>query len=80
MKVQQQQLRFVVEQSHAGFEIQILEEPMEFGYRFRYEVEGKAHGGIQAASSSQSNRRTRKLYPTIQVSNTISLSLMGFRH
>lgn len=46
--------------------IEILEEPMEFGYRFRYEVEGKAHGGLQAQSSKLKKRGT-KTYPTIQV-------------
>ena len=48
--------------------IEILEEPMEFGYRFRYEVEGKAHGGLQGQSSKTNGaKRANKVYPEIQV-------------
>jgi len=50
--------------------IEILEQPMEFGYRFRYEVEGKAHGGLQGQSSKTAtgSRRGAKIYPAIKVS------------
>ena len=41
---------------------------MEFGYRFRYEVEGKAHGGLQGRSSKNAgSKRGAKVYPEIQV-------------
>ncbi|XP_067945820.1 nuclear factor NF-kappa-B p100 subunit-like [Watersipora subatra] len=50
--------------------IEILEEPMEFGYRFRYEVEGKAHGGLQGQTSKNNGtKRANKIYPEIQVCN-----------
>uniref|UniRef100_M3ZDB6 Nuclear factor of kappa light polypeptide gene enhancer in B-cells 2 (p49/p100) n=1 Tax=Xiphophorus maculatus TaxID=8083 RepID=M3ZDB6_XIPMA len=41
--------------------IQIIEEPKQRGFRFRYECEGPSHGGLPGASSEK-NRRT---YPTI---------------
>uniref|UniRef100_A0A3P9H3G6 Nuclear factor of kappa light polypeptide gene enhancer in B-cells 2 (p49/p100) n=1 Tax=Oryzias latipes TaxID=8090 RepID=A0A3P9H3G6_ORYLA len=40
--------------------IQIIEEPKQRGFRFRYECEGPSHGGLPGASSEK-NRRT---YPT----------------
>lgn len=52
--------------------IKILEEPQSFGYRFRYQVEGSAHGGLQGAntrnSNSNSNSKAKKTYPDIKVS------------
>ncbi|CAG05087.1 unnamed protein product, partial [Tetraodon nigroviridis] len=43
--------------------IQIIEEPKQRGFRFRYECEGPSHGGLPGASSEK-NRRT---YPTVKV-------------
>uniref|UniRef100_A0A8C1UBE5 Nuclear factor NF-kappa-B p105 subunit n=1 Tax=Cyprinus carpio TaxID=7962 RepID=A0A8C1UBE5_CYPCA len=45
--------------------LQIIEEPKQRGFRFRYECEGPSHGGLPGASSER-NRRT---YPTVKVSN-----------
>uniref|UniRef100_A0A673GK23 Nuclear factor NF-kappa-B p100 subunit-like n=1 Tax=Sinocyclocheilus rhinocerous TaxID=307959 RepID=A0A673GK23_9TELE len=44
---------------------QIIEEPKQRGFRFRYECEGPSHGGLPGASSER-NKRT---YPTVKVSN-----------
>ncbi|XP_041920832.1 nuclear factor NF-kappa-B p100 subunit isoform X1 [Alosa sapidissima] len=45
--------------------LQIIEEPKQRGFRFRYECEGPSHGGLPGASSER-NRRT---YPTVKVCN-----------
>ncbi|XP_028844167.1 nuclear factor NF-kappa-B p100 subunit isoform X2 [Denticeps clupeoides] len=45
--------------------IQIIEEPKQRGFRFRYECEGPSHGGLPGASSER-NRRT---YPTVKILN-----------
>uniref|UniRef100_A0A8C7LZZ6 Nuclear factor of kappa light polypeptide gene enhancer in B-cells 2 (p49/p100) n=1 Tax=Oncorhynchus mykiss TaxID=8022 RepID=A0A8C7LZZ6_ONCMY len=50
--------------------IQILEEPKQRGFRFRYECEGPSHGGLPGASSER-NRRT---YPTVKVSNYVGIA------
>ncbi|XP_068596988.1 nuclear factor NF-kappa-B p100 subunit [Brachionichthys hirsutus] len=47
--------------------IQIIEEPKQRGFRFRYECEGPSHGGLPGASSEK-NRRT---YPTVKISNYV---------
>uniref|UniRef100_A0A672SIC4 Nuclear factor NF-kappa-B p100 subunit-like n=1 Tax=Sinocyclocheilus grahami TaxID=75366 RepID=A0A672SIC4_SINGR len=47
--------------------LQIIEEPKQRGFRFRYECEGPSHGGLPGASSER-NRRT---YPTVKVSNYV---------
>ncbi|XP_037554092.1 nuclear factor NF-kappa-B p100 subunit [Nematolebias whitei] len=47
--------------------IQIIEEPKQRGFRFRYECEGPSHGGLPGASSEK-NRRT---YPTVKVNNYV---------
>uniref|UniRef100_A0A674BCQ1 Nuclear factor of kappa light polypeptide gene enhancer in B-cells 2 (p49/p100) n=1 Tax=Salmo trutta TaxID=8032 RepID=A0A674BCQ1_SALTR len=50
--------------------IQIIEEPKQRGFRFRYECEGPSHGGLPGASSER-NRRT---YPTVKVSNYVGIA------
>ncbi|XP_035387464.1 nuclear factor NF-kappa-B p100 subunit [Electrophorus electricus] len=57
---------FVPETVHGPY-IQIIEEPKQRGFRFRYECEGPSHGGLPGASSER-NRRT---YPTIKVCNYV---------
>uniref|UniRef100_A0AAR2LXB9 Nuclear factor of kappa light polypeptide gene enhancer in B-cells 2 (p49/p100) n=1 Tax=Pygocentrus nattereri TaxID=42514 RepID=A0AAR2LXB9_PYGNA len=47
--------------------LQIIEEPKQRGFRFRYECEGPSHGGLPGASSER-NRRT---YPTVKVCNYV---------
>ncbi|XP_054455833.1 nuclear factor NF-kappa-B p100 subunit isoform X3 [Anoplopoma fimbria] len=47
--------------------IQIIEEPKQRGFRFRYECEGPSHGGLPGASSEK-NRRT---YPTVKINNYV---------
>ena len=51
-----------------GAYIKIITQPQDFGYRFRYEIEGKAHGGIQGQDTGKT--RNEKKYPTIQVDFT----------
>ena len=50
--------------------IKILEEPQPFGYRFRYQVEGSAHGGLQGVNTkpTSGNTKSKKTFPNIQVS------------
>ncbi|XP_016412320.1 nuclear factor NF-kappa-B p100 subunit-like [Sinocyclocheilus rhinocerous] len=55
---------FVPETVHGPY-LQIIEEPKQRGFRFRYECEGPSHGGLPGASSER-NKRT---YPTVKVSN-----------
>ncbi|XP_067277931.1 nuclear factor NF-kappa-B p100 subunit isoform X1 [Pseudorasbora parva] len=57
---------FVTETVHGPY-LQIIEEPKQRGFRFRYECEGPSHGGLPGASSER-NRRT---YPTVKVSNYV---------
>ncbi|KAI1894477.1 hypothetical protein AGOR_G00116210 [Albula goreensis] len=45
--------------------LQIIEEPKQRGFRFRYECEGPSHGGLPGASSE----KNKKTYPTVKVSN-----------
>ncbi|XP_035256253.1 nuclear factor NF-kappa-B p100 subunit isoform X3 [Anguilla anguilla] len=45
--------------------VQIIEEPKQRGFRFRYECEGPSHGGLPGASSE----KNKKTYPTVKVSN-----------
>ncbi|AWP11578.1 hypothetical protein SMAX5B_017229 [Scophthalmus maximus] len=45
--------------------LQILEQPKQRGFRFRYGCEGPSHGGLPGASSE----KNRKTYPTVKVSN-----------
>uniref|UniRef100_A0A4W5P0M9 Nuclear factor of kappa light polypeptide gene enhancer in B-cells 2 (p49/p100) n=1 Tax=Hucho hucho TaxID=62062 RepID=A0A4W5P0M9_9TELE len=60
---------YVPETAHGPY-IQILEEPKQRGFRFRYECEGPSHGGLPGASSER-NRRT---YPTVKVSNYVGIA------
>uniref|UniRef100_A0A8C6TBP2 Nuclear factor of kappa light polypeptide gene enhancer in B-cells 2 (p49/p100) n=1 Tax=Neogobius melanostomus TaxID=47308 RepID=A0A8C6TBP2_9GOBI len=55
---------YIPETAHGPY-IQIIEEPKQRGFRFRYECEGPSHGGLPGASSEK-NRRT---YPTVKVIN-----------
>ncbi|XP_018542814.1 nuclear factor NF-kappa-B p105 subunit [Lates calcarifer] len=43
--------------------LQILEQPKQRGFRFRYGCEGPSHGGLPGASSE----KNRKTYPTVKV-------------
>ncbi|TMS17194.1 hypothetical protein E3U43_001263 [Larimichthys crocea] len=45
--------------------LQIVEQPKQRGFRFRYGCEGPSHGGLPGASSE----KNRKTYPTIKVCN-----------
>ncbi|XP_028316242.1 nuclear factor NF-kappa-B p105 subunit isoform X2 [Gouania willdenowi] len=45
--------------------LQILEQPKQRGFRFRYGCEGPSHGGLPGASSE----KNRKTYPTIKICN-----------
>ncbi|XP_036402540.1 nuclear factor NF-kappa-B p100 subunit isoform X1 [Megalops cyprinoides] len=47
--------------------LQIIEEPKQRGFRFRYECEGPSHGGLPGASSE----KNKKTYPTVKVSNYV---------
>lgn len=44
----------------------ILEEPQQYGQRFRYKCEGRSAGSIQGANSSSE----RKSVPTVQVNHS----------
>ncbi|KAM9803765.1 nuclear factor NF-kappa-B p100 subunit [Neosynchiropus ocellatus] len=57
---------YVPETAHGPY-IQIIEEPKQRGFRFRYECEGPSHGGLPGASSER-NRRT---YPTVKINNYV---------
>ncbi|KAL6486931.1 hypothetical protein MHYP_G00035570 [Metynnis hypsauchen] len=57
---------YVPETVHGPY-LQIIEEPKQRGFRFRYECEGPSHGGLPGASSER-NRRT---YPTVKVCNYV---------
>ncbi|XP_031434945.1 nuclear factor NF-kappa-B p100 subunit [Clupea harengus] len=57
---------FVIETVDGPY-LQIIEEPKQRGFRFRYECEGPSHGGLPGASSER-NRRT---YPTVKVCNYV---------
>ncbi|KAL0964301.1 hypothetical protein UPYG_G00321980 [Umbra pygmaea] len=57
---------YAPETAHGPY-IQIIEEPKQRGFRFRYECEGPSHGGLPGASSER-NRRT---YPTVKISNYV---------
>ncbi|KAM3862712.1 nuclear factor NF-kappa-B p100 subunit [Diretmus argenteus] len=57
---------YIPETAHSPY-IQIIEEPKQRGFRFRYECEGPSHGGLPGASSEK-NRRT---YPTVKVNNYV---------
>uniref|UniRef100_A0A3B4A434 RHD domain-containing protein n=1 Tax=Periophthalmus magnuspinnatus TaxID=409849 RepID=A0A3B4A434_9GOBI len=57
---------YIPETAHGPY-IQIIEEPKQRGFRFRYECEGPSHGGLPGASSEK-NRRT---YPTVKISNYV---------
>ncbi|XP_061767430.1 nuclear factor NF-kappa-B p100 subunit isoform X3 [Nerophis ophidion] len=52
--------------------VQIIEEPKQRGFRFRYECEGPSHGGLPGASSEK-NRRT---YPTVKINNYVGHARM----
>ncbi|XP_047458405.1 nuclear factor NF-kappa-B p100 subunit isoform X2 [Mugil cephalus] len=60
---------YIPETAHGPY-IQIIEEPKQRGFRFRYECEGPSHGGLPGASSEK-NRRT---YPTVKINNYMGLA------
>jgi len=43
--------------------LDIIEQPQQRGFRFRYECEGPSHGGLQGSGSE----RCRKTVPTVKV-------------
>jgi len=43
--------------------LEIVEQPQSRGFRFRYECEGKSHGGLQGEMS----RREKRSYPSVRV-------------
>ncbi|XP_075993589.1 nuclear factor NF-kappa-B p105 subunit isoform X2 [Genypterus blacodes] len=45
--------------------LQIMEQPKQRGFRFRYDCEGASHGALQGASSE----KNRKTYPTVKICN-----------
>uniref|UniRef100_A0A3P8VXJ6 Nuclear factor kappa B subunit 1 n=1 Tax=Cynoglossus semilaevis TaxID=244447 RepID=A0A3P8VXJ6_CYNSE len=45
--------------------LQILEQPKQRGFRFRYGCEGPSHGGLPGASSE----KNRKTYPSVKICN-----------
>ncbi|KAJ4918752.1 hypothetical protein JOQ06_013864 [Pogonophryne albipinna] len=45
--------------------LQIIEQPKQRGFRFRYGCEGPSHGGLPGASSE----KNRKTYPAVKISN-----------
>ncbi|KAI3351463.1 hypothetical protein L3Q82_020224, partial [Scortum barcoo] len=49
--------------------LQILEQPKQRGFRFRYGCEGPSHGGLPGASSE----KNRKTYPTVKVTLPVCL-------
>ncbi|XP_028278589.1 nuclear factor NF-kappa-B p100 subunit-like isoform X2 [Parambassis ranga] len=60
---------YIPETAHGPY-VQIIEEPKQRGFRFRYECEGPSHGGLPGASSEK-NRRT---YPTVKINNYVGLA------
>ncbi|MED6244876.1 Nuclear factor NF-kappa-B p100 subunit, partial [Ataeniobius toweri] len=52
-------------QSVDGPFLQIVEQPKQRGFRFRYGCEGPSHGGLPGASSE----KNRKTYPTVKICN-----------
>uniref|UniRef100_UPI00358F603F nuclear factor NF-kappa-B p105 subunit-like isoform X2 n=1 Tax=Myxine glutinosa TaxID=7769 RepID=UPI00358F603F len=45
--------------------LEIIEQPKQHGFRFRYSCEGQSHGGLPGITS----RQTRKTYPTVKINN-----------
>ncbi|XP_030594976.1 nuclear factor NF-kappa-B p105 subunit isoform X2 [Archocentrus centrarchus] len=45
--------------------LQIVEQPKQRGFRFRYGCEGPSHGGLPGATSE----KNRKTYPTVKICN-----------
>uniref|UniRef100_A0A8C9T9P0 Nuclear factor of kappa light polypeptide gene enhancer in B-cells 2 (p49/p100) n=1 Tax=Scleropages formosus TaxID=113540 RepID=A0A8C9T9P0_SCLFO len=57
---------YLAETAHGPY-LQIIEEPKQRGFRFRYECEGPSHGGLPGASSE----KNKKTYPTVKVCNYV---------
>ncbi|XP_066548949.1 nuclear factor NF-kappa-B p100 subunit [Amia ocellicauda] len=55
-----------LETAHGPY-LQIIEEPKQRGFRFRYECEGPSHGGLPGASSE----KNKKTYPTVKICNHV---------
>jgi len=51
--------------------LKIVEQPQSRGFRFRYECEGKSHGGLQGETS----RREKRSYPSVQVCSISVINL-----
>ncbi|XP_048382772.1 nuclear factor NF-kappa-B p105 subunit-like isoform X1 [Stegostoma tigrinum] len=54
-------------QTPDGPYLQILEQPKQRGFRFRYGCEGPSHGGLPGASSE----KNKKSYPTVKICNYV---------
>ncbi len=61
--IMSKQYYFLCHVSAAQPYLELVEEPQQRGFRFRYECEGSSHGGIQGQSSA----RAKKTYPTVKV-------------
>ncbi|KAK5605299.1 hypothetical protein CRENBAI_014271 [Crenichthys baileyi] len=61
-------------QSVDGPFLQIVEQPKQRGFRFRYGCEGPSHGGLPGASSE----KNRKTYPTVKIGIHLSIYLAAF--
>ncbi|KAM7389298.1 hypothetical protein PAMP_023283 [Pampus punctatissimus] len=53
--------------------LQIIEQPKQRGFRFRYGCEGPSHGGLPGASSE----KNRKTYPAVKLPQLHAHSLVG---
>ncbi|XP_072351308.1 nuclear factor NF-kappa-B p105 subunit-like [Scyliorhinus torazame] len=54
-------------QTNDGPYLQIVEQPKQRGFRFRYGCEGPSHGGLPGASSE----KNKKTYPTVKICNYV---------
>ncbi|XP_041045532.1 nuclear factor NF-kappa-B p105 subunit-like isoform X1 [Carcharodon carcharias] len=54
-------------QTTDGPYLQIVEQPKQRGFRFRYGCEGPSHGGLPGASSE----KNKKSYPTVKICNYV---------
>uniref|UniRef100_A0A4W3JD34 Nuclear factor NF-kappa-B p105 subunit n=1 Tax=Callorhinchus milii TaxID=7868 RepID=A0A4W3JD34_CALMI len=54
-------------QTPDGPYLQIVEQPKQRGFRFRYGCEGPSHGGLPGASSE----KNKKTYPTVKICNYV---------
>uniref|UniRef100_A0AAR2LHD6 RHD domain-containing protein n=1 Tax=Pygocentrus nattereri TaxID=42514 RepID=A0AAR2LHD6_PYGNA len=55
--------------------LQIIEQPKQRGFRFRYGCEGPSHGGLPGASSE----KNRKTYPQVKVRSARVISICNYQ-